>query len=73
MSGSVLLSLALGYHYESRVLDISNVDLLAAKMMEQGPVLVISFQSQSIMSVKDKDGKVVEGDPVSVTFDQFCS
>ncbi|GAU97363.1 hypothetical protein RvY_08676 [Ramazzottius varieornatus] len=66
LSTPIKQTAALGYHYESRVLDISNVELLAAKMMEQGPVLVISFQSQSIMSVKDKDGKVVEGDPDKV-------
>ena len=30
-------------------------------MMEQGPVLVISFNSQQVMCVKDKQGKVMEG------------
>ena len=34
------------------------------KMMEQGPVLIITFQTQQIMSVRDANGKVVEGDPV---------
>lgn len=33
--------------------------------MEQGPVLVISFNAQQIMLVRDSSGKVVEGDPVS--------
>lgn len=33
--------------------------------MEQGPVLVIMFQSQQIMVVRDLKGTVVEGDPVS--------
>ena len=32
--------------------------------MEQGPVLIITFQTQQIMTVKDQKGKVVEGDPV---------
>lgn len=32
--------------------------------MEQGPVLIITFQTQQIMSVRDAKGKVVEGDPV---------
>ena len=31
------------------------------KMMEQGPVLVITFNSQQILCVKDKSGKVIEG------------
>ena len=37
--------------------------------MEQGPVLVITFNSQQVMCVKDKQGKVVEGseDKVSLT------
>ena len=30
-------------------------------MMEQGPVLVITFNSQQVMCVKDKQGKVMEG------------
>ena len=30
-------------------------------MMEQGPVLVISFNSQQVMCVKDKQGNVMEG------------
>lgn len=30
-------------------------------MMEQGPVLVITFNSQQVMCVKDKQGKVQEG------------
>lgn len=34
--------------------------------MDQGPVLIITFQTQQIMTVKDAKGKVVEGDPVSV-------
>lgn len=33
------------------------------KVMEQGPVLIISFTSQQVMAVRDFEGKVVEGDP----------
>lgn len=35
------------------------------KMMEQGPVLIITFQAQLVMVVKNPKGEVVEGDPVS--------
>jgi mitochondrial import inner membrane translocase subunit tim44 len=35
------------------------------KMMDQGPVLVITFQTQQIMCLKDSNGNIVEGDPVS--------
>lgn len=35
------------------------------KMMEQGPVLIITFQAQMVMVIKNPKGEVVEGDPVS--------
>ena len=41
------------------------VQVVAGKMMEQGPVVVISFQAQQIMCVRNMKGDVVEGDPVS--------
>jgi len=50
------------YRFDSRILDINHVDLVAGKMMDQGPVLVLSFNAQQIMVVKDSTGKVVEGD-----------
>jgi len=51
----------MGYVISSRILDIDNLDLAMGKMMEQGPVLVITFNSQQILCVKDLSGKVVEG------------
>ena len=33
------------------------------KMMDQGPVLVITFQTQQIDAIVDMKGNVVEGDP----------
>jgi len=33
------------------------------KVMEQGPVLIISFTSQQVMVVRDVQGNIVEGDP----------
>ena len=47
--------------YCVQVLDIDNLDLAMGKMMEQGPVLVITFNSQQILCVKDMAGKVIEG------------
>ena len=42
-------------------------------MMEQGPVLVISFNSQQVMCVKDKQGNVMEGseDKVRLLNDKY--
>ena len=35
--------------FDARVLDITDVEIIAAKLMEQGPVLVITFSAQQIM------------------------
>lgn len=56
-------ALAAGYKFDSKVLDINNVDVAAGKIMEQGPVLIISFNSQQIMAVRNSKGHVVEGNP----------
>jgi import inner membrane translocase subunit TIM44 len=50
-----------------QVLDIDNIDLAMGKMMEQGPVLVITFNSQQILCVRDRTGKVIEGSPDKVS------
>ncbi len=34
--------------------------------MEQGPVLILSFTTQQIIYVTDKQNKLVEGDQVSL-------
>lgn len=39
--------------------------LAMGKMMEQGPVLIITFQAQLVMVIKNPKGELVEGDPVS--------
>lgn len=36
------------------------------KVMDQGPVLAISFTSQQIMCIRDAENKVIEGDPEKV-------
>ncbi|XP_004595771.2 mitochondrial import inner membrane translocase subunit TIM44 [Ochotona princeps] len=57
---------ALGLQFQSRILDIDNVDLAMGKMMEQGPVLIVTFQAQLVMVVRNPKGEVVEGDPDKV-------
>ena len=47
-----------------RLMTIFFKQLEMGKMMEQGPVLIITFQTQQIMTIRDAKGKVVEGDPV---------
>lgn len=41
--------------------DIDSINLFTGKMMEQGPVLVLTFNSQQVICVKDREGKVIEG------------
>lgn len=56
----------MGARFDSKILDIKDVDLSMGKMMDQGPVLVISFQTQQIMCLRDAKGAVIEGDPEKV-------
>ncbi|XP_033244389.1 mitochondrial import inner membrane translocase subunit TIM44 isoform X1 [Drosophila miranda] len=55
-----------GLYLDSKILDIEDIDLAMGKVMDQGPVLIITFQAQQIMCVRDSKGKVVEGDPEKV-------
>lgn len=56
----------MGCYFDSQILDIENIDLAMGKMMEQGPVLVITFQSQQALCVRNSKNEVVEGDPEKV-------
>ncbi|NWR25125.1 TIM44 translocase, partial [Emberiza fucata] len=42
---------------------VLSLQLAMGKMMEQGPVLIITFQAQVVMVIKNHLGEVVEGDP----------
>lgn len=55
-----------GLYLDSKILDIENVDLVMGKVMEQGPVLIVTFQTQQIMCVRNAKNEVVEGDPDKV-------
>lgn len=56
----------LGYHLQSKILDIDNVELTMGKVIDQGPVLIISFITQQIMCVRDSKNTIIEGDPEKV-------
>ncbi|CAG5896875.1 mitochondrial import inner membrane translocase subunit TIM44-like isoform 2-T2 [Menidia menidia] len=56
----------LGLLFQSKVLDIDNIDLAMGKMMDQGPVLIITFQAQVVMVIRSPKGDIVEGDPEKV-------
>ncbi|KAM8838543.1 mitochondrial import inner membrane translocase subunit TIM44-like [Synchiropus picturatus] len=55
-----------GLRLQSKILDIDNIDLAMGKMMDQGPVLIITFQAQVVMVIRSPKGEVVEGDPEKV-------
>ncbi|XP_005178019.1 mitochondrial import inner membrane translocase subunit TIM44 [Musca domestica] len=56
-----------GLYLDSKILDIENIDLAMGKVMDQGPVLIVTFQAQQIMCVRERSSnKVVEGDPEKV-------
>uniref|UniRef100_A0A672RWD0 Mitochondrial import inner membrane translocase subunit TIM44 n=1 Tax=Sinocyclocheilus grahami TaxID=75366 RepID=A0A672RWD0_SINGR len=57
---------AMGLQFHSKILDIDNIDLAMGKKMEQGPVLIITFQAQLVMVIRNVKGEVVEGDPEKV-------
>ncbi|KAJ8387735.1 hypothetical protein AAFF_G00150360 [Aldrovandia affinis] len=57
---------AMGLQFHSQILDIDNIDLAMGKMMDQGPVLIITFQAQLVLVVRNPKGEVVEGDPGKV-------
>ena len=54
-------SLFLALYLISHLTDIDSINLFTGKMMEQGPVLVLTFNSQQVSCVKDREGKVIEG------------
>jgi len=50
-----------GYHVDSKILDLKDVDLAMAKMIDERPVLVFTFNTQQITVMRDNQGKIVEG------------
>ena len=56
----------IGCKYVCKVIDIDGVDIMNGVKMDQGPVLIVTFQSQQIIYVANSKGEVVEGDAVSL-------
>lgn len=52
--------------FDNHVLDFTEAELLAAKLMDQGPVLVITFNAQQIMVLRNMKNDVIEGDPEKI-------
>ena len=56
----------IGCKYVCKVVDIDHVDIMNGVKMDQGPVLIVTFQSQQVIYVQNSKGDVVEGDAVSI-------
>jgi import inner membrane translocase subunit TIM44 len=54
------------FQFSSQYFNYDDVVINRGLILFQGPVLVITFLSQQIMSVRDAKGVVVEGDPEKV-------
>lgn len=50
-----------GHVFEGKVLDIRDLDMIAAKLIEDHPVLVVSLTAQQLFCAKDVKGEVVDG------------
>ncbi|XP_065314877.1 mitochondrial import inner membrane translocase subunit TIM44-like isoform X2 [Gordionus sp. m RMFG-2023] len=62
---------ALGYKFDSKLIDISPIEINSGKILEQGPVLVLNFNTQQIMCIRDALGKVIEGSPDKIMRMQY--
>jgi len=61
LSTAIKHNASIGVFNASRILDIREVDLALAKIMEQGPVLILTFQAQQVSLLKNKKGDIIEG------------
>jgi predicted lipid-binding transport protein (Tim44 family) len=53
---------AAGVFHDSRLLDITNIDLTDAKLPDaEKPTLFIQFQTQEIYCIRDRTGRIIEG------------
>ncbi len=55
-----------GHTAKGQVLDLRNVELVMAKMMDNVPLLVLTFKTQQTETVYDKHGAIVSGSPVRI-------
>lgn len=50
-----------GIIMDTNILDIGDVELTAGRLLEDSPVLIVTFKTQQINCLRDSSGKVVEG------------
>jgi predicted lipid-binding transport protein (Tim44 family) len=50
-----------GIIMDTNILDISEVELTAGRLLEDAPVLIVTFSAQQINCLRDRSGAVIEG------------
>ena len=50
-----------GYSFDTRILAVRDVQLQGARVLDNGPTLVVTFNAQQIHCITDKKGIVVDG------------
>lgn len=50
-----------GIVMDTNILDVSDIELTAGRVLEDSPVLIVSFNTQQINCLRDKGGNIVEG------------
>lgn len=50
-----------GLVFDSKILDLKNAEILMAKMTDEGPMLILSFQTTQVKCIRDRTGAVIEG------------
>lgn len=50
-----------GIVMDTNILDISDVELTAGRLLEDAPVLIVTFRAQQINCLRDRSGTVIEG------------
>ena len=50
-----------GERIEFKILELENVEMISAVMMETAPVLVYKFETVETVTIRDKTGAVIEG------------
>lgn len=61
LSASIREREAEGILMDTNILDISDVELSAGRLLEDAPVLIVTFSAQQINCLRDKSGAVIEG------------
>lgn len=61
LNASILERDAEGIIMDTNILDISEVELTAGRLLEDAPVLIVTFSAQQINCLRDRSGAVIEG------------